>query len=285
MKKKHPEHVNLERWLVSYADFITLMFAFFVIMYAISQADMAKFRKFTVGVKQAFAAGPVGMIDVGGGTGGTSISPMEEPESKGGRVQNLPAGRVHTASDPDPELQEIKELLEEAVSLELGVADISEKLYLQYDSNGLMIRIAAKDYFEDGSSEVKPDLRPILDRIGKILSKTRRLVRLEGHIDPSEEKSPSQGWALSTARAAWVAQYWVTRFDLDPTRVGVAGYSRFRPVAQSAEAHPATPSGSHRESPMGSNGTEESDEPKDTYSRAKNRRVEIIILNNQYDKP
>ena len=71
MRKRKEEHVNLERWLVSYADFITLMFAFFVIMYAISQADMSKFKKFTQGVRNAFAAGPVGMVDLGGNGVGT----------------------------------------------------------------------------------------------------------------------------------------------------------------------------------------------------------------------
>ena len=106
MKKKHPEHVNLERWLVSYADFITLLFAFFVVMYAISQADISKFKKVSQSLKVAFAAaGPVGMIDIGGSSGGSTANPMEAIEPPGGRVMNLPAGKTNTASDPDPQLQ------------------------------------------------------------------------------------------------------------------------------------------------------------------------------------
>src|SRR4051812_5524373 len=107
MRKKKHDHVNHERWLVSYADFITLLFAFFVVMYAISQSDMAKFKKFSAGLRSAFSVGPVGMIDLGGNTGGNTASPFENAEPAGGRMLNLPAGKTHTASDPDPQLQEI----------------------------------------------------------------------------------------------------------------------------------------------------------------------------------
>src|ERR1700719_2907734 len=98
MRKKHPEHVNLERWLVSYADFITLLFAFFVIMYAISQADVSKFKKVSASMKAAFAAaGPVGMIDLDGHAGGNTANPLDNPEPPGGRVMNMPAGKTNTA--------------------------------------------------------------------------------------------------------------------------------------------------------------------------------------------
>src|SRR5262249_9421236 len=139
MRKKHPEHVNLERWLVSYADFITLLFAFFVIMYAISQADVSKFKQVAQSIRAAFsAAGPVGMVDLGGNAGGNTANPFESEEVPGGRIINLPAGKTNTAADKDSELQETKELLEESISLELGVTDISDKVQMQFDSRGLV---------------------------------------------------------------------------------------------------------------------------------------------------
>jgi chemotaxis protein MotB len=260
MKKKHPEHVNLERWLVSYADFITLLFAFFVIMYAISQADVAKFKAVSASIRAAFSAsGPSGMVDLQGNAGGNTANPFDPVEYSGGRSANLPAGKTHTASDPDPELQEMKELLEETVSLELGVADIADKVYMQYDSRGLIVRLAAKDFFDEGQVEVRPDLRPVLDRIGRVLSKTKRLFRIEGHTDATEAKTPgfASGWELSSARAAWLAKHWIKRFELDPARVGVVGYSHFRPLSTD----------------------------RDEWGQAKNRRVEVIILNNLYEQP
>ncbi|OFZ81202.1 MAG: hypothetical protein A2583_05315 [Bdellovibrionales bacterium RIFOXYD1_FULL_53_11] len=258
MKKKHPEHVNLERWLVSYADFITLLFAFFVIMYAISQSDISKFKKVSASIRAAFAAaGPVGMIDLGGKAGGDSPNAFEDIDTSGGRTHNLPAGKSNTSADPDPQLQEMRDLLEETISLELGVTDLSEKMQMQFDSRGLVVRLAAKDFFEQGAIEVRPDLRPILDRIGRIVAKTKRIVRIEGHSDPSESNTEgyASDWDLSAARASWVARYWLKRLEMDPRRIGIAGYSHHRPLTDNANE----------------------------WGRAANRRVEIIILNSLYE--
>ncbi len=260
MKKKHPEHVNLERWLVSYADFITLLFAFFVVMYAISNQDKAKLKAAAESIKKAFGtAGPVGMINLGGRSGGATANPFEHEEMPGGRVMNLPAGKTNTAADPDPGLQEVREILEESISLELGVTELSEKVQMVYDSRGLVVRLAAKDFFDAGEADVRIDLRPILDRIGRTLSTSRRLIRIEGHTDPAESDMAgyASGWELSAARASWVARFWTKRHDFDLKRVGVAGYSHYRPLTDS----------------------------KTEWGKASNRRVEIIVLNNIYESP
>lgn len=259
MRKKHPEHVNLERWLVSYADFMTLLFALFVILYASARADKAKASAVAASMRKAFGAGPVGMVSLGGASGGQTANPFEMEESPGGRVHDMPAGKTNTASDPDPELQEIKELLEEEISLQLGTADVTEKLQMQFDSRGLIVRISTKDFFEEGVAVPRTDLTPVLDRIGRVLSHTKRLVRIEGHADSAESnpKDFRSAWELSSARAESVAQYWINKFGLEPSRVGVAGYSYYRPVTQDT----------------------------DPWQRAKNRRVEVIILNNLYEAP
>jgi chemotaxis protein MotB len=257
MRKKHPEHVNLERWLVSYADFITLLFAFFVIMYAISQADVSKFKKVSASIKAAFeASGPVGMINIEGRSGGSTMNQFEMPEVSGGRALNLPAGKTNTATDADGDLQKVKELLEESISLELGVTDLSDKVNMVYDSRGLVVRLAAKDFFDRGAVEVRPDLRPMLDRIGKVLSKTKRLIRIEGHTDKSEAHPDdyASDWELSAARAAWVVKYWIKRFALDPSHLSAAGMSHFRPLSNTDSE----------------------------WGKAANRRVEIIILNDRF---
>ena len=77
------------------------------------------------------------MIDVNGTSGGAAVTPFDNVEPPGGRLLNLPAGKTNTAADPDPDLQETKELLEEAVSLELGVSDMADKMQMVYDSRGL----------------------------------------------------------------------------------------------------------------------------------------------------
>jgi len=260
MKKKHPEHVNLERWLVSYADFITMLFAFFVVMWATSRADVQKFAAVAQSMRTAFGtgAGPLGVIDLGGTGGGMTVNPFDTMEPPGGRVMNLPAGRYNTAAEPDPGLQEVREKLEDSISLEVGVTSTSDRIRMEYDSRGLVLRLAAKDFFAENSAEVRQEMLPLLDRIARVLTTTRRLVRIEGHADPSEKKPldyPS-AWELSSARASWVARYWLSRYDFEPKRIGVAGYAHYRPLA----------SGSG------------------DFDAASNRRVEIIVLNNRYEE-
>ncbi|MGE0616370.1 MAG: flagellar motor protein MotB [Bacteriovoracia bacterium] len=254
-RKKHAEHANHERWLVSYADFITLLFAFFVIMYAISQADLAKFKTVSESIRKAFgASGPVGMIDLHGQGGGTTVNPLDEAAQPAGRVLDLPAGKVHTAADPDPELQNLKELMEEAISIDVAASSLNDSQMI-FEGKNLIVKLAVKDFFGAGKVGVEQDLLPLLDRIGRILANSDRVLRIEGHSDESEEKTPgfAGGWELSAARAAWVAKYWMGRFHIDPLRLGVVGYSHFRPLRKG--------------------GTE--------WDRAANRRIEIVILSDK----
>jgi chemotaxis protein MotB len=139
----------------------------------------------------------------------------------------------------------------------MGTTSTSDQIHLQYDSRGLVLSLAAKDFFGPFETEVRSDMRPLLDRIARILMSSKRLIRIEGHADASEKK-PDQypsAWELSAARAGWVARYWLERFDFDPRRIGIAGYAHYRPVTDG-------------------NGD---------YEQGSNRRVEIIVLNNQYE--
>jgi chemotaxis protein MotB len=181
---------------------------------------------------------------------------------------DLPAGKVNTASDPDPQLQEVRELLEETVSLEMGATESSDQLKMHFDSRGLVIRVSVKDFFDEGKVEVREDLWPVLDRIGRVLCKTKRLIRLEGHIDVNEAMPNrfANGWEFSAARAAWLAKFWISRFGFDPAQLGVAGFSDARPLAK-----PSPKAGSKEGSGA---------EP---WQKAKNRRLEIILLNNRYE--
>lgn len=252
--------MNLERWLVSYADFITLLFAFFVVMYAISQADLSKFKKVSESIRVAFkAAGPTAMMDLGGSSGGKSVRPFDEIYHPGGRVIDLPAGKSNTVYESDPELHEIRETLEESMTFALGVSDLSERLQMEYDSRGLIVKLSIKDLFEYKGVDIHPDMQPILDKVGQILARYHRLVRVEGHVDLREGKALGLKGSLemSSSRAAWVIQFWNNRFGLDLKRFGVAGYGYARPLSEDLSE----------------------------WSQMRNRRVEIVILNNTYSNP
>lgn len=249
MPKKHPEHVNLERWLVSYADFITLLFAFFVVMYALAQTDLAKFKVAAKSIREAFSSD---FIDQSGSSGGATLNQFESQVSAGGMMMDMPTGRTNIRVPDNVELKKLADILEESVSFELGASDFAEKLQINYDDRGLVVRLSAKDFYEAGSAQVKREALPVLDQMAKILRTVKRHIRVEGHSDNIKLVSdlyPSN-WELSTARSSWIVRYLIQKFKFDPTYLEAAGLAEYHPVA--------------------SNNTE--------AGRAKNRRVEIIVL-------
>ncbi len=248
MPKKHPEHVNLERWLVSYADFITLMFAFFVIMYAISKADLAKFKIVSESLKAAFGE----FVEMSGHSGGKTLNQFDQTQPLGGIVIDMPAGRTNVQPPENDDLKNLADILEESISYELGVSDLAEKLQITNEDRGLVVRLSAKGFYDEGTALVKKEALPLLDHMAKILKTTKRHIRVEGHTDNakvSSEYYPSN-WELSTARAAWIVRYLIHKFKYDPTKLEASGLAEHHPVADNGSAS----------------------------GRSKNRRVEIIVL-------
>lgn len=249
MAKKHPEHVNLERWLVSYADFITLLFAFFVILYATSKTDARKLKIIAESIKAAFSAD---FVDQAGKSSGKTLSQFEQELPTGGMVMDMPMGKSNIRTVDNEELKRLADTLEESISYELGASDIAEKLQIVYDDRGLVVRLTAKDFYEPLSAEVKKDAIPLLNHMAKILRTVNRNIRIEGHTDNSKISSeyyPSN-WELSTSRATWIVRYFIKNFGFNPKLLSASGYAEYRAIA--------------------TNDTE--------AGRAKNRRVEIVVL-------
>jgi len=249
-KKKNNDHANHERWLVSYADFITLLFAFFVILYATSKTDAEKFKKVAESIEKAFAAS--NSLDLNGASSGEKINQLDPTQSVTGNVVDMPMGKTNFQDNNTADLKHLVDVLEESISFELGSAEMAEKIQIQLDERGLTVRLSAKDFYLPASAEVRTELRPVLDQIAKVLRTTKRNIRIEGHTDDSKVSSelyPSN-WELSTARAAWLVRYLIMKHELKPGALSAAGFAEYHPVA-----------------------------PNDTASnRAKNRRVEITIL-------
>lgn len=253
MKKKHPEHVNLERWLVSYADFITLLFAFFVVMYAMANQDKAKVKQITEAIERTFR-GPSMMLDVGSGK---EVNVMSNPSGERGQVIDTMIGRTNARPDNDPELQKIAQRVEDNIAYQLQTTDLKDKLEIVYDDRGLVIRFSANKLFLPGQENVDKNFLPLVDSIAETLKNGDRIIRIEGHTDnqppANTEKFPSN-WELSTGRAAWIVRYFRAKFDFPAPRLSAAGY---------ADAHP-----------IATNDNEE--------GRAVNRRVEFVVTNLKY---
>lgn len=247
-KHKHPEHENLERWLVSYADFITLLFATFVVLYALAQVDATDFAKLEDSLKHAFSQNT--LLE-----GQQSI--LESSDSIFDQQQAnsfIPSLMVEYIS-PKYEEDSFKEIVENIKELkEIGELDgISTKI----TDKGLLLTFDDKYLFAPASAHLGKEARSLLDKVGVLICKKFILhaMIVEGHTDSISIKSslyPSN-WELSSARACAVLRYLIDRFNFSPSLFSATGYADTRPLETSAS-------------------------PKDPI----NRRVEILILKNKY---
>jgi chemotaxis protein MotB len=211
-KKRHPEHVNHERWLVSYADFITLLFAFFVVMFAVSQVDSKRVGRFTEAFSKAL---------------GEDIFPDR------GRGF-LPASDEEVRTTGEGNGQVAQELAELEKSLQaLAQADESLKgLQVINKRNELVLRLADNIFFDTGDDSLKGPAALILHTLAPELGKRQVDVRVEGHTDdrPIRTARFRSNWDLSTARATAVLVKLAAE-GIDPPRLSAAGYGEFRPIA------------------------------------------------------
>lgn len=206
-RSKNIETDNPDRWVVSYADFITLMFAFFTALYAISQVDAVKLNKFAGSMKEA--------LRIGG--------PPEKPETttiiEG--IKPLYIGDIQ---------------LEKNVREVLNKAGFIEGVTISASSRGIYISLSDIMVFERGSATIKEDAKPLLALIADIIKNTGNYIVVEGHTDNLPIKSAQfpTNWELSTARATSVLMYFINQYGIPPERLSAAGYGEYKAVATNA---------------------------------------------------
>lgn len=270
-KKKVEEPENHERWLVSYADFITLLFAFFVVMYAISSVNEGKYRVLSDTMVEAFSdqlkeqpqmEAPLlttdqqegGMLERGEDqiiqqqeTGTSLIEIGEYPEQA-----NEP-----TPSDIEPTDDRLWVVASNLDSSLQGFIDQKlVKVNLQGDK--IEVQFSSKLLFGSGSARLSPEARKAFRDIAVIVKPLKNSIFVEGHTDnvPIKTLAFPSNWELSAARAASVVEY-LTRQELDPRRLAAIGYGEYRPIS--------------------SNDNEE--------GRSKNRRVTLVLRSGQGSNP
>lgn len=257
-KHKHPEHENLERWLVSYADFITLLFATFVVLYALSQADLAKFKEVSAAIKQAFNPAKSVMENPGGIMKGTPDAKILK--DSGNSILDKVIPKFPENAQEHGSLEPITKAIQ-AINSDIqkmnvkagfkGEESISQTT-LKVQERGIVISFASSLFFEPGSAGLKPQAYSVLSTVRDALAKEKRIVHVEGHTDslPITTAVYPSNWELSSARASSVVRFLLSGKQLSPSTLAAVGYGSSRPIASNA-----TPEG-----------------------RQKNRRVDIVIL-------
>ncbi|MCP3676739.1 MAG: OmpA family protein [Deltaproteobacteria bacterium] len=221
------EGENHERWLVSYADFITLLFAFFTVMYALSSVNESKYAIMSEAMEVAFTPSTM------------------EARMTGDTPKDLVSIAFKKRFSSDYR----------KVHSSLIKFEKEGKVSLIIEERGVVVTIHEKGFFQPGSADILPEATPMLDEIGRILKVMPNQLRIEGHTDnaPLTAGKFSSNWDLSSARALHLLKYITHNYELNPGKLSATGYGEFRPFA--------------------SNNTPE--------GRAKNRRVDIVLLNKE----
>jgi chemotaxis protein MotB len=215
----HEEHENHERWLVSYADMMTLLFALFVVLYAISSLNKSKIDAFASSMTKQKAVGQP-MI--------TTTNPIKDP------VEPKPGQPVTRA-----QLEKLKKELEAA----LARAGVSKGAKLQIDAKGLEVSLTDGVLYDSGQAILLPNGVKILAVIGPKLATFDNPVDVEGHTDntPIRNSRYPDNWELSSARANTVVRFFLTKYHLDPERMQASGFADTHPlVPNDTPAHKAT---------------------------------------------
>jgi chemotaxis protein MotB len=223
-KQVHEEHENHERWLVSYADFITLLFAFFVVLYSVSRVDNKRMAQVVNAIKFAMHFK---------GTGGVDKIPLfEGPPSEGGCIANVGADKK-TKNEEIHHVESIRKKLEQKLNKFLqGRPEATSTVVFQTEGKRLIIRLSAARFFDPSHAAIRPEVLPILDAIASELVQLNNHIRIEGHTDdtPVNSSRYRDNWDLSSSRAAAVASYIQRAYRLDGKMLSAAGYGSTRPL-------------------------------------------------------
>ena len=262
-RRRAQGHSNHERWLVSYADFITLLFAFFVVLYASSQVDQRKVGKLSLAIQVAFQ-------ELGVFQASTTQIPLDTSEpmpfstvqaiqnvkhnTELGRIAPSPEDSLAAASE-ETDLGTLQNELRQALHNEMALHEVA----MHRETEGLVVSLREFGFFDSGSAAIKPESLPALDRIASILAIRTCRLRIEGHTDnvPIHTAQMTSNWELSTARATEVIRVLIIGHRFAPERLSAAGYAEFHPVASNLTAQ----------------------------GRAQNRRVDIVILSAKVARP
>jgi chemotaxis protein MotB len=245
-RRQTEEASERDRWLVSYSDFMTLLFALFVVLFASSYRDNRMIKRLSQAIQ-------VGFQQLGASSGGLNNSgvayPNIVPDTTIGTPSYLPENpRKDDAAAPSVDVTELRKQLQSAVGKELQ----NNEMEMRITPEGFVISLRELGFFNSGQAELLPGAGEKIEKIGRILSEHGLELRVEGHSDdqPIHTAQFRSNWELSTARAMAVLLLLVNEASFDPKRISVVGYGQYRPIADNA-----TPEG-----------------------RKVNRRVDLVVL-------
>jgi chemotaxis protein MotB len=251
-KPKHEEHENHERWLVSYADFITLLFAFFVVMYSISSVNEGKYRVLSDSIVAAFRAPPKSVLPIQVGEPHKAPMspnmPLQQPSFMNlmqkpiiiDQAERLRQWRQQSEDAELKTLEQVKsEIKEISETIEKAMQPLIDKEMVTVRRNALWLEVEINNslLFESGSASPGAEAVPVIEELAVILREFPYRIHVEGFTDnvPISTLAYPSNWELSSARAASVVHL-LMKSGIDPTRMAAIGYGEYRPIADNDTA-------------------------------------------------
>ncbi|HEB55067.1 MAG TPA: flagellar motor protein MotD [Gammaproteobacteria bacterium] len=241
-RRRQEEHENTDRWLVSYADFITLLFAFFVVMYSMSSINEGKYRVLSDTMEEAFKTPPKSPDPIQIGEERKTLKTVETPVDEISLIGIKPDITQHG--------QQMEHIADE---LQRNLAPLVNKKLIKITRNKLWVKVEMNNriLFTSGNAHLTERGYPILQELAEVVRNLPNHIDVEGHTDnrPIRTSIYPSNWELSAARAASVVHLF-TRNGVDPKRMSAIGYGQYRPIADNNTAQ----------------------------GRRRNRRVVVVIL-------
>jgi chemotaxis protein MotB len=249
------EHVNHERWMVTYADMLTLLLVLFIVLYAISQVNTSKFAELKSGLASAFKNGQPSVLTAGSGIVGGEAQTAQQAIGPTPPVVNVARPAADQNSQAQAAAREVDEFkkIEQAIKDSLAARGLAGSAMFNIDERGLVITVVTNELvFAGNSAELERQGGRILEAVAVPLRSIDNQLQVDGHTNQQNVSTapyPS-GWELSSARASSVVRYLVGHEAIAANRLSAVGYSDQRPLI----------------------------DPKDPRSITRNRRVDIVVL-------
>ena len=244
-KGHEEEHENHERWLVTYADMLTVLMALFIVLFALSVVDKAKFEKFKEGLNGDLGSG-AGVLDGGPGLQQSGDRVAVDLQAAITALNDKQA-RAQAAAQETSDLEAAREKIKQALALK----GMQKSVQFKIDERGLVVTVVTDDVlFGLGSAALRPKGSAVLDAIAPALKALPNQVTVEGHTDDLPIRGRyASNWELSTERATSVLRYLLDRHAVPAKRLSAAGYADQRPLTPNVSG----------------------------AARSANRRVEVIV--------
>lgn len=253
MSKKR-EHVHQEEeageaWLLPYSDLMTLLLAVFIVLFAVSKIDAEKAQQ----ISEQFSGT---MMNKGYETGVSSGAGSNGNGAQTGGPLNIETQSELESFMGEYELRKLENLKAE-LDTKLHNQGMDQSVSTMIDMRGLVIRLNNAIFFDSGSAEIKKQSEDTLVEVAGLLNTIDNYIRVEGHTDnvPIRRSNYPSNWELSTARAVNVVKLFIDKCNFSPDKLIAVGYGEFKPVADNTTAE----------------------------GRAKNRRIDVIVLSSKYD--